>query len=641
MPRPPNHISFWTGRFRHREKEAHFARRSLSADASRAMYLSLAAALLNLLLLFFDDLRTHSSEQLLSLISIRLLTCLTGVGLALSFRAWPRRWWINWGQVLLILACTISFAASGRVYQNPHLPNTGFGGLILVSLLFLPAPCHLAAAALVWITSLVLNPMWHMYLSYPRVAWASWFLALGSATVMGGLAGYRINSLRRERHHLQERLAAGRRRQQEASQRSQQNQHRAHQAKADLATVLDTAPYPLVIVEGSENRILQANQRAADLLAAGSDGLAGRELAEMLDQPRDLLELLRRLQQGQGAVQDLEMNLRTRQGHPLSALVSAAAIPYQGRSVILCTINDISQGRSDRRRLDELEGFLKGLKELLPIPMVVSDPRGRDILSLNRAAGRLLALEAAGGERLEFYRFWCDPEQRRRLERHLPLAGPLGELELRLRDRRGREQTVLAEVIPGRFQGQDMLIWFLSPLARGMGGQAERERRTGGLVPPALLRELAEREFKRARRFGRPLALVLVELDRFADIKFKHGYSSGARLLEAAGEALTGILRGVDIIGQGGEGRLVLLLPETEVQAAGVAAERMRQALARVQVAGVGASIFFTASLGVAGLDSSDRDLDQLLARAQRALERARRHGGNQVRLAGPEEYQV
>ncbi len=639
MSKRPSRISPGSGRFRDREQERDFSRHSLASDARRAQYLGLATALLNLSLLCFDDLRSNSGDQLLALMGIRLLTGLAGLGLALSFRAWPRRRWIDWGQVLLILLVTISFAASGLVYQNPFLPNSGFGGLVLVSLLFLPAPCDLVAAALVWLGSLVLNPLWHIHSVDPRLAWASWFLALGSATAVGGLGGYGIKLLRRQRHRLLQDLATSRQREQEAGRRSRRYRDQVRQGREDLSTVLETAPYPLVIVQGPENRIVQANQRAADLLAAGEEGLAGRRLAQLLARPRDLGELLRRLHQGQNLVQDLELELRSGQGHRLRALVSAAAITYQGGQAILCTLNDVSQGYFERSRLSELQGLFKDLKELLPVATVASDSRGGEILACNRAAQRLLALEDPGPEPLDLISFWCDPEQRRRLERHLPLTGPLDELALKLRDRRGREQTVLARVIPVCLQGRDMLIWFLSPLARPAGEQAETEPGPGGLVSPALLRELAQRELQRARRFGRPLSLVLVELDRFADTTFKHGYSAGDRMLESAGEALRGILRGVDIIGRGGEGRLVLVLPETEVQAAAVAGERMRRALTRVQVAGMETSIFFTASLGVAGLVASDRDLDQLLARAQGALERARRQGGNQVRLARPEEY--
>ena len=637
MTKPSHRISIWTGRFCDPREEADFRRRSLAADAARATYLALVSSLLNLLLLLFDDLRTSSGDQLLALIAIRLLTCLAGVVLALSFRAWPRRSWINWGQVLLIVVNTVSFAASGQVYQDPHLPNTGFGGLVLVSLLFLPAPYDLVAAALVWLISLGLNPLWHTQLASTHVAWVSWFLALACSTVVGGLAGYSIKRLRRERHRLMADLARARRQRREARERGEQSREQARQAQADLQAVLEAAPYPLLLAQTPENRVLWANRRAGELLECRPAELAGLALSELFLRPKEFLELLRRGLEQQPA-RDLELELASPRGHRLPVLVSAAAIPYQGQSALLCTLHDLSRRREHHLRLDQQDELLQELLARLPSPLVVSDHQGKEIILVNRAARRLLGLEPEGAVDQEFSQLWADPEQGRRLQDRLPLDRPLGELELRLRQGEGRELKLLAEVIPGRLQGRKVLFWAFSPPGE-LEEQEARERESQGLASVSLLAELGRREVARARRFGRPLSLVLVELDRFADIKFKHGYSAGARMLESAGKALQDILRGVDIMGRAREGQLVLVLPETETPDAAVAAERMRQVLAKVPVAGSRSSIFFTASMGVAGLGPADQDLDQIMDRARRALKRAQRHGGNQVRLAGAEEY--
>jgi diguanylate cyclase (GGDEF)-like protein/PAS domain S-box-containing protein len=145
----------------------------------------------------------------------------------------------------------------------------------------------------------------------------------------------------------------------------------------------------------------------------------------------------------------------------------------------------------------------------------------------------------------------------------------------------------------------------------------------------------AEREIGRARR-GRPLSLLVFDVDRFKAINDTHGHPVGDRVLAELARGVRAMLREVDVAGRlGGEEFAVLLPDADEAMAAGIA-ERLRGVIAGIAVplAG-GGTLRFTASIGVARLEPSDPDFATLLARADQAMYRAKRAGRNRVELAG------
>ena len=161
---------------------------------------------------------------------------------------------------------------------------------------------------------------------------------------------------------------------------------------------------------------------------------------------------------------------------------------------------------------------------------------------------------------------------------------------------------------------------------------ARHDGLTGALTRRALL-EGGERELQRWQRYGRPLSLLLLDIDHFKQINDRHGHLAGDRVLADAVAQMRGVLRRVDLLGRYGGEEFVALLPETGVAAALAVAERMRAALA-AQPAIEGRPAC-TASIGVTTVAAGDAGLDALLARADAALYRAKRAGRNRVEVAG------
>lgn len=133
-------------------------------------------------------------------------------------------------------------------------------------------------------------------------------------------------------------------------------------------------------------------------------------------------------------------------------------------------------------------------------------------------------------------------------------------------------------------------------------------------------------ELARARRFDRPLAVVLADLDDFKAVNDAHGHAAGDAVLRMVGEVLRTHLRAVDIACRVGGEEFGLLMPDTPAEGAVRVAERVREAVHRRRVPGVGT---ITVSLGVAVFPDHALDRDDLMKSADKALYLAKRQGKN------------
>ncbi|MCX8086755.1 MAG: diguanylate cyclase [Rhodocyclaceae bacterium] len=154
-----------------------------------------------------------------------------------------------------------------------------------------------------------------------------------------------------------------------------------------------------------------------------------------------------------------------------------------------------------------------------------------------------------------------------------------------------------------------------------------------GLANRRAFDEAAQREIRRALRYGTPLALVIADIDYFKSINDRFGHHVGDEVLKDVAATLSASVRGVDLVGRWGGEEFVILMPEAGLEAAREAAERMRLVVAGHPLQCEGARCGITASFGVAALDPERPTLDDLLGRADAALYRAKANGRNRVEL--------
>ncbi|MBI4914099.1 MAG: GGDEF domain-containing protein [Acidobacteria bacterium] len=140
-----------------------------------------------------------------------------------------------------------------------------------------------------------------------------------------------------------------------------------------------------------------------------------------------------------------------------------------------------------------------------------------------------------------------------------------------------------------------------------------------------------EKHFELARRYKRPLSVVLCDLDRFKAINDTHGHAAGDQVLQRFGAVLLGRLRGSDQAGRIGGEEFLLVLPETQSQDALNVAEDIRKSVFAEELPTSSGPLRCTCSLGVAQIQDGDSNGGALLARADVALYRAKGLGRNRV----------
>jgi diguanylate cyclase (GGDEF)-like protein len=138
-------------------------------------------------------------------------------------------------------------------------------------------------------------------------------------------------------------------------------------------------------------------------------------------------------------------------------------------------------------------------------------------------------------------------------------------------------------------------------------------------------------EVQRARRYHRPLSVVLFDIDHFKRVNDEHSHAVGDRVIQATAKALASGVRDIDVPARLGGEEFVLLLPETTANAATTLAERLRVQISEAHVVGVTGELRWTVSAGVASLSNTDADLADVLKRADAGLYESKRGGRNRV----------
>lgn len=146
--------------------------------------------------------------------------------------------------------------------------------------------------------------------------------------------------------------------------------------------------------------------------------------------------------------------------------------------------------------------------------------------------------------------------------------------------------------------------------------------------------ELAEHEWNRAVRYPAPIAAMMIDADYFKRINDTFGHMIGDEVLRAIAVRCGETIRTIDVMGRFGGEEFAVLLPETTLEQARQAAERLRQYVAATPIITEAGSLPLTVSIGVASREThAELTLDQLLDRADQALYMAKRQGRNRVCL--------
>jgi len=155
-----------------------------------------------------------------------------------------------------------------------------------------------------------------------------------------------------------------------------------------------------------------------------------------------------------------------------------------------------------------------------------------------------------------------------------------------------------------------------------------------GLPRREAVLELLEREWRRAVRYNRPLAVGMADLDHFKEVNDHHGHLAGDAILNRVAQVMASNLRAADAVGRYGGEEFLLVLPETDLAGAGAVADKVLRAVAQIPFRlDDGQTVQITVSIGLAELGPGvgQERSSELLAAADRNLLTAKTRGRNRI----------
>jgi len=158
---------------------------------------------------------------------------------------------------------------------------------------------------------------------------------------------------------------------------------------------------------------------------------------------------------------------------------------------------------------------------------------------------------------------------------------------------------------------------------------AETDRLTG-LFNKGKFNEVLKKEIERAKRYKRPLSLIIFDIDHFKRINDTYGHKVGDEVLRELAKVIKSIIRKTDFVVRWGGEEFVILAPETDLDGALKLAEKLRQTVEKHQFPTVKN---VTISLGVAQYIDEETP-EEFIIRADMALYKAKENGRNRVEVA-------
>ncbi|MHC1781721.1 MAG: diguanylate cyclase [Anaerolineaceae bacterium] len=143
--------------------------------------------------------------------------------------------------------------------------------------------------------------------------------------------------------------------------------------------------------------------------------------------------------------------------------------------------------------------------------------------------------------------------------------------------------------------------------------------------------DLAHREFDRAERYDRPFSVIMADIDHFKKVNDTYGHTAGDLTLQAFARLIQQTIRHVDVLGRYGGEEFAIVLPETNLEQARSAAERLRRKVSEFEIVTSRGAVHLTISIGISTRSTPGESLEDLIDRSDRGLYAAKNAGRNRV----------
>ena len=374
--------------------------------------------------------------------------------------------------------------------------------------------------------------------------------------------------------------------------------------------------------------IVSALDEACDRIAgleAGADDFLTKPVSDVA-----LITRVRSLVRLKMMTDELRMRAQTSAEVGLDSAIDAASLAGEGGRILLVedrpgtvdkVLRTLGAHHSIDHKSDPQEALFEAAEGDYDLAMI---SLGLDNIDGLRLCSQIRSLERT--RRLPILVI-VDPEDNSRLLRGLDLG--VNDYLMRPFEPNEMVARVRTQVRRKRFSDQlrdNMQMTVEMAITDSLTGLHNRryvERHLATLVLQAVTR-------------GRPLSLLVLDIDHFKSVNDTFGHAVGDEVLREFSTRLRKAVRGLDLAGRLGGEEFVIAMPDTDAALALLVGERVRQKIGGepFQVADAGSPIPVTVSIGISSLVNDDDKPEALLKRADEALYRAKRSGRNRVATA-------
>lgn len=322
-------------------------------------------------------------------------------------------------------------------------------------------------------------------------------------------------------------------------------------------------------------------------------------------------------------------------GDFVSIVLGAAERAEQARSIDYYREHLEALVEDRTRDLKASEARFQLLFESAPVALVMTRTSDGTVAAANAKAAAMFGVPPAEVLGLKATDFWVEPAHRSVLLERVSRDGAVSsfETQLKRKDDTSFWADVSARVVRN---GREAAVVFgiRDVTAQKTAEEQLRKLATTDSLTGALNRrrifELAKEEVERAQRYGRPLAIAMLDLDHFKAVNDRFGHATGDAALREVSRAVSGAVRKEDKLGRYGGEELLLLMPETRLVEAAAVVERARLSVRAVPAVEDGSMVALSLSAGVVELAPGET-FEALLVRADRALYSAKQNGRDRV----------
>lgn len=431
--------------------------------------------------------------------------------------------------------------------------------------------------------------------------------------------------------------------------------------KEKMQLIFNTSPDAAVISRLLDGRIVEVN--------AGFLTMSGYTRAEVINNTTTGISIWHKVAdresfvneiKDKGSCENMEFVFQRKDGNLFTGSISARIITIQAIPHIVSLVHDISNQKRAEDAIRESEELYRSILNASPDDITITDLKG-NILVISPAAKKIFGYDPeyaffVGNQLLDY----IVPDDRERARANILLmfkgeyAGPNEYLGIR-KDRSIFNIEVNSGIIRGA-NGQPVKMVFIvrdiserkqaEQQIQQLVRQLEIERNKAqidantdsltGLANRRYFDEAFSKEYRRLKRSGTPLSLIMLDVDHFKKFNDSYGHLAGDDCLRRIGMTLkTYIGRATDIVVRYGGEEFVVILADTDKNGAVTVAERIRKAVEALAIphSGSDTAKTVTISLGVVTIYPTTRlaSPEQIVALVDEAMYRAKKGGRNQT----------